>query len=107
MAVRSVCLAGFPIKLKINVFSFQIRLASVLDELRNVVGDQYSDAELIKTTIAHNFNCEAALDALLNKTSAVESPTSNASATSSSSNFMPQREKKQRKRGTIDANLFR
>lgn len=44
----------------------QIRLHSVLDELRNVVGDQFSEEDLIQTVLKHRYDFEASLNAILN-----------------------------------------
>merc|ERR1712126_325668 len=45
----------------------EVRLSSVLDELHNVLGDQFSDVELTRTVIACNFDLEKSLNTLLNK----------------------------------------
>ncbi|KAG7160014.1 HBS1-like protein-like [Homarus americanus] len=65
----------------------EVRLASILDELRNILGDKYSEGELTETVLTHKFELDASLNALLNKTS---SP-----ATAQS---LPQREKRVRSR---------
>lgn len=39
---------------------------SVLDEIRNVVGDQFSDNELVKLVLENEYDLEIALNALLN-----------------------------------------
>lgn len=38
-----------------------------MDELHNILGDQYSERELTQTIIANKFELEASLNALLNK----------------------------------------
>lgn len=47
----------------------EVRLASVLDELRNILGDKYTETELTQTVLTHEFELDASLNALLNKSS--------------------------------------
>lgn len=65
----------------------EVRLASVLDELRNIFGEKYSERELTQTVLAHNYDAEASIDALLNKAPA-----------SATSGPLPQREHRNRNR---------
>ncbi|XP_050693971.1 protein HBS1-like [Eriocheir sinensis] len=103
----------------------EVRLASVLDELRNILGDKYSEGELTQTVLVHNFHLESALNALLNRSASAASaspasplssappvfPSVRSSSSSSStsaipmssskvsSDPLPQREKRNRNRG--------
>ncbi|XP_071513951.1 protein HBS1 isoform X1 [Panulirus ornatus] len=70
----------------------EVRLASVLDELQNIFGDQYSERELTQTVITHKFELDASVNALLNKTSS-----------SSTAQSLPQRQKRARDRGPLTA----
>ncbi|XP_071501814.1 uncharacterized protein [Diadema antillarum] len=45
----------------------EARLQSCLEEIRNVVGDTTPEHILIDTIVANKFNCEHALDAILNR----------------------------------------
>ncbi|XP_045614071.1 protein HBS1 [Procambarus clarkii] len=65
----------------------EVRLASILDELRNILGDKYTEKELTQAVLANKFELDASLNALLDKSS---SP-----ATAQS---LPQREKRVRTR---------
>ncbi|KAK4317282.1 hypothetical protein Pmani_011622 [Petrolisthes manimaculis] len=77
-------------------------LCSVLDELRNILGDKYSEAELTRTAITHNFQLEASLNALLNMSSPTPVAAAAAAAvtaTTTTNQSLPQREKRPRSRG--------
>lgn len=70
----------------------EVRLASVLDELRNILGEQFSERELIQTVLAHNYELDASINALLNKAS-----------TSVAAQPLPQREQRVRNKVTANA----
>ncbi|RXG72853.1 HBS1-like protein [Armadillidium vulgare] len=51
------------------VFKDQGPVKFVLDELRNVVGDQFSETELVKSVLEHHYDFESSLNAILNRKS--------------------------------------
>ncbi|KAK7079318.1 HBS1-like protein [Halocaridina rubra] len=70
----------------------EVRLESVLDEMRNILGDQFSERELIQTVLKNNFELDASINELLNKNS-----------TSDSAQPLPQRERRVRNRVAANA----
>lgn len=59
----------------------QARLLSVLDQLRNVLGDAASEAEMRAATLSQDFHMERALDTLLNKQASAPQPVTATQAT--------------------------
>lgn len=53
----------------------QTRLESCMDEIRNVVGDITSQRQLVETIMAYNYDCNKALDAILNQSKSTANPT--------------------------------
>ncbi|XP_055375116.1 protein HBS1 [Condylostylus longicornis] len=47
----------------------KIKLTSCIDEIRNVVGDTFSDKKIVDAVMQHNFDYNTALDSLLNDNS--------------------------------------
>lgn len=62
----------------------EVRLASILDELRNILGDKFSEGELMHTVISNNFHLETTLNALLNRSSSGGPAASSAAAANTS-----------------------
>lgn len=56
--------------------SDQVLLASCMDEIRNVVGDNTSERQLVETIMKHKFDCAKALDAILSNTCESAAPSS-------------------------------
>lgn len=84
-------------------------LCSVLDELRNILGDKYSETELTRSAITHNFQLEATLNALLNMSSpvpAAAAATATTTTTTTNNQSLPQREKRTRNRGATTGLRF-
>lgn len=46
----------------------QACLVSCMDEIRNVVGENVSERQLVETIMKYNFDCAKSLDAILNNT---------------------------------------
>ncbi|CAL4096500.1 unnamed protein product, partial [Meganyctiphanes norvegica] len=70
----------------------EVKLASVLDELRNILGgDQFSDSEMTKMVLANKFDLNDTLNALLNKEP--DGGTSTAATTTAA--VLPQRQQRQ------------
>lgn len=53
----------------------QARLESCMDEIRNVVGDMTSQRQLVETIMAYDYDCNKALDAILNQSKPTANPT--------------------------------
>lgn len=58
----------------------QTRLESCMDEIRNVVGDIASQRQLVETIMAYDYDCNKALDAILNQSKPTESKLTAASS---------------------------
>lgn len=59
----------------------EVKLRSCLDELQNVLGESFSERSMVCAVVQHNFDCEKAIDTLLNGTgSAVPVPSSGETA---------------------------
>lgn len=53
----------------------QARLESCMDEIRNVVGEMVSQRQLVETIMDQNYDCNKALDTILNQSKPVMRPT--------------------------------
>lgn len=56
----------------------QALLESCMDEIRNVVGDNVDQKQMVETIMHHKFDCAKALDAILNQSSTSTSASSQA-----------------------------
>lgn len=58
----------------------QALLASCMDEIRNVVGDNISERQLVETIMQHKFDCAKSLDAILNNNTSSETASTSVSS---------------------------